>query len=144
MMTDLEIFKKLAELKKQDIAVCLVTIIETTGSTPREVGAKMIICVDGATYGSIGGGCGENQARSAALRSTLVTRQPDFYTLHGQEKRLQPSRDLVGHQLVMDVAVRHTVGETHHEPIERQVRNLFVRQKLPCDECLSGPGGSAY
>ena len=75
-MTDLEIFKKLAELKKQDIAVCLVTIIETTGSTPREVGAKMIICVDGATYGSIGGGCGENQARSAALRSTLVTRQP--------------------------------------------------------------------
>jgi xanthine dehydrogenase accessory factor len=78
MMTDLEIFKKLAELKKQDIAVCLVTIIETTGSTPREVGAKMIICVDGATYGSIGGGCGENQARSAALRSTLVTRQPEI------------------------------------------------------------------
>jgi xanthine/CO dehydrogenase XdhC/CoxF family maturation factor len=65
-------------LKQNDKAVCLATIIETMGSTPREVGAKMIICVDGTTYGSIGGGCGESQARSAALRSTLVTRKPQI------------------------------------------------------------------
>ena len=78
MMTDLEIFKKISELKQQNIAVCLATIIETTGSTPREVGAKMIVCVDGATYGTVGGGCGENQVRSAALRSTLVTQQPEI------------------------------------------------------------------
>lgn len=77
-MTDLEIFKKILDLKRQDIAVCLATIIETTGSTPREVGAKMLICVDGSTYGSIGGGCGENQVRSAALRSTLVTGKPQI------------------------------------------------------------------
>jgi len=78
MMTDLEIFKKLSELKQQDISVCLATIIETTGSTPRAAGAKMIICVDGTTYGSVGGGCGENQVRSAALRSTLVTHNPEI------------------------------------------------------------------
>ena len=78
MMTDLEIFKKLSQLKQQNIAVCLATIIETTGSTPREVGAKMLICVDGTTYGTVGGGCGENQVRSAALRSTLVTQQPEI------------------------------------------------------------------
>ena len=78
MMTDLEIFKKISELKEQNIAVCLATIIEAMGSTPREVGAKMIICVDGATYGTVGGGCGENQVRSAALRSTLVTQQPEI------------------------------------------------------------------
>jgi xanthine dehydrogenase accessory factor len=77
-MKDLEIFKKVLALKKNDKAVCLATIIETMGSTPREVGAKMIICVDGTTYGSIGGGCGESQARSAALRSTLVTRKPQI------------------------------------------------------------------
>jgi xanthine dehydrogenase accessory factor len=81
MMTDLEIFKKISELKQQNIAVCLATIIETTGSTPREVGAKMIICVDGAAYGTVGGGCGENQVRSAALRSTLVTQQPEIITI---------------------------------------------------------------
>ncbi|MGD9086022.1 MAG: XdhC family protein [Desulfobacterales bacterium] len=78
MMTDLEIFKKISELKEQNIAVCLATIIETTGSTPREVGAKMLICVDGTIYGTIGGGCGENQVRSAALRSTLVTQQSEI------------------------------------------------------------------
>ena len=77
-MTDLEIFKKIMELKHQDVAVCLATIVETTGSTPREVGAKMIICVDGSTFGTVGGGCGEDQVRSAALRSTLVTRQPEI------------------------------------------------------------------
>ncbi len=77
-MTDLELFKKLLQLKQQDVAVCLATIVETSGSTPREVGAKMLICVDGTIYGTIGGGCGENQARSAALRSTLVTRQPEI------------------------------------------------------------------
>jgi xanthine dehydrogenase accessory factor len=78
MMTDLEIFKKISALKEQNIAVCLATIIETTGSTPREVGAKMIVCMDGATYGTVGGGCGENQVRSAALRSTLVTQRPEI------------------------------------------------------------------
>jgi xanthine dehydrogenase accessory factor len=78
MMTDLEIFKKISELKQQDIALCLATIVETTGSTPREVGAKMIVCVDGTTYGTVGGGCGENQVRSAALRSTLLTQQAEI------------------------------------------------------------------
>ena len=67
-MNDLEIFKKLTELKQREITVCLATIIETSGSTPRDAGAKMIICMDGTTYGTIGGGCGESQARSAALR----------------------------------------------------------------------------
>jgi xanthine/CO dehydrogenase XdhC/CoxF family maturation factor len=77
-MNDLEIFKKLSELKEKKITVCLATIIETAGSTPREPGAKMIICMDGTTYGTIGGGCGESQARSAALRSTLVTQKPEI------------------------------------------------------------------
>ena len=77
-MNDLEIFKKLQQLKKREITVCLATIIETAGSTPREPGAKMIICMDGTTYGTIGGGCGESQARSAALRSTLVTQKPQI------------------------------------------------------------------
>jgi xanthine dehydrogenase accessory factor len=77
-MNDLEIFKKLMELKEREITVCLATIIDTSGSTPREAGAKMIICVDGTIYGTIGGGCGESQARSAALRSTLVTQKPQI------------------------------------------------------------------
>ena len=81
-MTDLEIFQKLSELKEQGIAVCLATIVETSGSTPREVGAKMVVCADGQSYGSVGGGCGENQIRSAALRIILQTRKPELLEIN--------------------------------------------------------------
>ncbi len=75
-MTDREIFQKLAELNEEGIPACLATIVKTAGSTPREVGAKMIICTDGTTFGSVGGGCGENQVRTAAFQSTLVKQAP--------------------------------------------------------------------
>jgi xanthine dehydrogenase accessory factor len=81
-MNDKEIYQKLAELKEQGIAVCLATIVDTAGSTPREAGAKMIICADGTLYGSVGGGCGENEVRSAALRSILTTRTPELLEIN--------------------------------------------------------------
>lgn len=37
----------------------LATVIQTQGSVPREVGAKMLICADGRILGTIGGGAGE-------------------------------------------------------------------------------------
>ena len=77
-MTDQEIFQKLVELKDRGIKVCLATIIDTVGSTPREAGAKMIVCADGTLYGSVGGGCGENQIHSAALRCILTTKSPEL------------------------------------------------------------------
>jgi xanthine dehydrogenase accessory factor len=75
-MTDRELFEKLAELKQRGIPACLATIVRAAGSTPREVGAKMIACSDGTTFGSVGGGCGENQVRSAALRCLLTEKKP--------------------------------------------------------------------
>ena len=77
-MNDKEIYQKLAELKDQRIVACLATIVETVGSTPREAGAKMIICADGTLYGSVGGGCGESEVRSTALRSILTTQKPEL------------------------------------------------------------------
>ena len=77
-MTDRDIFQKLVELKDRGIEVCLATIVDTTGSTPREAGAKMIVCADGTLYGSVGGGCGENQIHSAALRCILTTKMPEL------------------------------------------------------------------
>jgi xanthine dehydrogenase accessory factor len=77
-MTDQEIFQKIAALRDRNVAVCLATIVETLGSTPREVGAKMIACVDGTMYGSIGGGCGESQVKSVALRCMLTTKKPEL------------------------------------------------------------------
>ncbi len=76
-MTDQEIFEKIEELQDKGIALCLVTLIETSGSTPRQAGAKMIICADGTLYGTVGGGCGESQVKSAALRCLLTTQKPE-------------------------------------------------------------------
>ena len=75
-MNDREIFGKLAELAGQGISVCLATIVQTTGSTPREAGAKMLIGADGWTLGSVGGGCGENQVKSAAYRCLILSGEP--------------------------------------------------------------------
>jgi xanthine dehydrogenase accessory factor len=75
-MTEREIFEHLAEFQQRGIPVCLATIVNAAGSTPREIGAKMIVCSDGTTYGSVGGGCGENQVRSAALNCLLIKKQP--------------------------------------------------------------------
>ena len=77
-MTNIEIFRKLAELRSLGVPACLATVTETSGSTPRETGAKMIICADGSTYGTVGGGCGENKVRSAALRCLLTTGRPEL------------------------------------------------------------------
>ena len=75
-MIDQEIFQKLSQLKQLNITVCMATVIEGSGSTPREVGAKMIVCADGTIFGTIGGGCGENQVRSAALKAILHAESP--------------------------------------------------------------------
>ena len=78
ILIDREIFQKLSELKNRGIDAALATIVETAGSTPREVGAKMIICADGTIYGSVGGGCGESEVKSAALRCLLTTQSPEL------------------------------------------------------------------
>jgi len=102
-MTDQEIFQKLSELKKQGIAVALATIVETAGSTPRGVGAKMIICADGTGYGSVGGGCGESQVRSAALRCLLTTKRPEILEVDLMDDLGTRGGDVCGGKMLMFV-----------------------------------------
>ena len=56
MPSDLEILNEAARLLEKGKSVALCTVIEKTGSGPRDVGAKMIVRGDGTTYGTIGGG----------------------------------------------------------------------------------------
>ncbi len=46
----------------------LATIIATKGSTPRKVGARMIVDPDTGLVGTVGGGCGEAEVIEAAYR----------------------------------------------------------------------------
>jgi xanthine dehydrogenase accessory factor len=63
----LEFYQQLAAALKQG-GVVLATVTSTKGSVPREVGAKMMICADGKTYGTIGGGAGEAKVYQQALQ----------------------------------------------------------------------------
>ena len=46
----------------------LATIVSTKGSTPRKVGARMIVDPDTGLVGTVGGGCGEAEVIAAAYR----------------------------------------------------------------------------
>lgn len=54
----IKFYQQLAQLLKEG-AVVLATVTRVRGSVPREVGAKMMICADGRTFNTIGGGAGE-------------------------------------------------------------------------------------
>src|SRR5579875_3764162 len=71
---------------KQGKPFALATVINVRGSTPREVGAKMLVRDDGQV-GTIGGGCGEAEVfrkaqvllqESAPARLTEVDLTGDF------------------------------------------------------------------
>ena len=62
-----QIWSEALRTLERDKPFALATVINVRGSTPREVGAKMIIRDDGQ-FGTIGGGCGEAEVfRKARL-----------------------------------------------------------------------------
>jgi xanthine dehydrogenase accessory factor len=54
-----EVLKEALKRINKGETIALVTIVETKGSTPREVGAKMLVNKDGLISGTIGGGITE-------------------------------------------------------------------------------------
>jgi xanthine/CO dehydrogenase XdhC/CoxF family maturation factor len=65
----------------------IATIVRTKGSTPREVGARMVVCDSGKVHGTVGGGCGEAEVWSEAME-VLVSQQPrliEVDLLHDQD-----------------------------------------------------------
>ena len=74
----------------------LATIIARHGSTPREVGSKMLLLPDGTTVGSVGGGIMEYRTRQAAaemLAGHTASVQTVTFSADGKTKmpRLQPA-----------------------------------------------------
>ncbi len=60
--------RRLADFAREGEPVATATVIAARGSTPREVGARMIVTRQGAIVGSVGGGCGEAQVFWEAAR----------------------------------------------------------------------------
>jgi xanthine dehydrogenase accessory factor len=51
-----DIYQEIIRIREKGEEAALVTIVSTTGSTPREEGAKMLVKPDGTIAGTIGGG----------------------------------------------------------------------------------------
>jgi xanthine dehydrogenase accessory factor len=66
-MNEVELLKRVMAVEETTTKAALATIIRTKGSTPRKVGAKMIVYEDGRIEGTIGGGCGEGEVIEKAL-----------------------------------------------------------------------------
>jgi xanthine dehydrogenase accessory factor len=68
-------YDELQEMLAADEEVAMATIVRTRGSTPREVGARMIVRADGRIDGTVGGGCGEAEVWAEAME-VLESGQP--------------------------------------------------------------------
>ncbi len=69
------IWPRLAAFLQEGTRACLITLVRLEGSSPREVGAHMLVRVDGGFTGSIGGGALEWQA--LALAQQLLAGHPE-------------------------------------------------------------------
>ena len=78
-MSDPRLVGRLQELLGKGKPVALCTIVEKTGSSPRDEGAKMLVDSDGNTYGTVGGGGMERRLVEEALKA-LVEGKPGTIT----------------------------------------------------------------
>jgi len=62
-----DIFAKVEELKRSGKNGALCIVIETSGSTPRKAGSKMLVTETGETFGTIGGGSVELKMIAEAM-----------------------------------------------------------------------------
>jgi len=63
----MNIFNEIHELTAKNIPFTFCVVIDTEGSTPRKAGSKMLVLIDGAILGTIGGGSIEKQVTDDAL-----------------------------------------------------------------------------
>lgn len=64
-----QLFKELEHVLEQNEECVLVTIIASSGSTPRGAGSRMLVKKDGSIRGTVGGGAVEYQAVQTALEA---------------------------------------------------------------------------
>ena len=69
------LYKRISELQQQNSTFCVVTVVATTGTTPRKAGARGIVFPDGKIEGTVGGGSIELEATETAIE-LLKTRKP--------------------------------------------------------------------
>lgn len=91
-LEDTIVVEQTLEWLKTGIPVYFVTVVKTTGSSPRPVGSIMSINQDGTFVGSVSSGCIEELLREKLLKDTGVTKFPACFEYGGSKaeaERLQ-------------------------------------------------------
>ena len=70
-----KMYQQVKQLIEGGETLAVATIVSTLGSTPREVGAKMVVTTSGEILGTVGGGCGEAEVRREAVQ-VIRTQKP--------------------------------------------------------------------
>jgi xanthine dehydrogenase accessory factor len=113
-----DIYEQVARLTADGETVATATIVRTKGSTPREVGAKMLVRRSGIT-GTVGGGCGEADAWRAAL-SAIESGEPEVVVADLTEDIDMRSRGVCGG--IMDILVEPWAGRADSGQIAEVLR----------------------
>lgn len=112
---DRELYDALVEASREGRACALATIVSTRGSTPRKVGAKMLVEPDRGLVGTVGGGCGEGEVIEAA-REVLDSGEPRMVRVDLTRDFLSWSPAVCGG--IMDVYVEAVEPATLEVPAE--------------------------
>ena len=109
-MEDREILEAAAAAAREARPVALATVVLVKGSTPRDVGSKMLIGADGEQVGTIGGGCGEADVIETA-RQVLDTGVPQLIRVELTDDVESFSPAVCGG--VMDIFIERTERSLH-------------------------------
>jgi len=110
---DKQVYLGLKKVFEQDLEAVLITVTSVLGSTPRKPGAKMLVFVDGTTVGTIGGGCGEAEARREALNA-FTAKDSKIYRLNMTADVVQEEGMVCGG--IMELFIEY-MGK--HSPVEK-------------------------
>jgi xanthine dehydrogenase accessory factor len=75
----LEIFREVDQILSRDEPFALATVVRTKGSTPQKPGSKLLVRKDGTFTGTLGGGCVEADAFTAAKLAMEEKAAPEVH-----------------------------------------------------------------
>jgi xanthine dehydrogenase accessory factor len=97
-----EIYEEMKRRLDQGATAAMATVVKTRGSTPQQIGAKMVIFDDGSYVGTVGGGCVEADIWAQA-RLVLRSGKADIYHFNLSDDYAEAEGMVCGGQ--MDVLI---------------------------------------
>src|SRR5262245_49192549 len=118
-----EIYLEMKRRLDNGARAAMATVVKTRGSTPQQIGAKMVIFDDGSFIGTVGGGCVEADIWAEA-REVLRTGKTDLFHFNLNDEYANAEGMVCGGQMDVlierwsyDDRVRLNVPRRLYEPL---------------------------